>query len=140
MAVHPPPSDRFLRSRPSDAAEALLRSAYSYREGGSAWDAFPEEWRRAGRENAKATLWDFLTTIGNHPAAKDLATIRVPVVCSYGARSPDFMVRCTRSFAAAIPGARRHRIRGAAHAAPFDATTNFVELIADTMRTEGSVP
>ena len=129
-----------LRSRPSDAAEALLRSAYSYREGGSAWDAFPEEWRRAGRENAKATLWDFLTTIGNHPAAKDLATIRVPVVCSYGARSPDFMVRCTRSFAAAIPGARRHRIRGAAHAAPFDATTNFVELIADTMRTEGSVP
>jgi pimeloyl-ACP methyl ester carboxylesterase len=129
-----------LRGRPSDAAEALLRSAYGYREGGSAWDAFPDEWRRVGRENAKATLWDFLTTIGNHPTAKDLATISVPVVCSYGARSPDFMVRCTRSFAAAIPGAKGHRIDGAAHAAPFDATTDFVELIADTMRREGSVP
>ena len=129
-----------LRGRPSDAAEALLRSAYSYRDGGSAWDAFPEEWRRAGRENAKATLWDFLTTIGNHPTAKDLATIGIPVVCSYGARSPDFMVRCTRSFAAAIPGARMHRIEGAAHAAPFDATANFVQLIADTMRREGRVP
>ena len=67
-----------LRGRPSDAAEALLRSAYSYRDGGSAWDTFPEEWRRAGRENAKATLWDFITTIGNHPTAKDLATIDDP--------------------------------------------------------------
>jgi pimeloyl-ACP methyl ester carboxylesterase len=122
-----------LRGRPSDAAEALLRSAYSYRDGGSAWDAFPGAWRRAGRENAKATLWDFLTTIGNHLTSKDLATISVPVVCSYGARSPDFMVRRTRAFAAAIPGARVQRIEGAAHAAPFDATDDFVQLIAETM-------
>ena len=128
-----------LRGRPSDAAEALLRSAYSYRDGGTAWDAFPEQWRRAGRENAKATLWDFITTIGNHPTASDLATVRVPVVCSYGARSPDFMVRRTRSLAAAIPGASVRRIEGAAHAAPFDATTNFVEPIADTLRRERSV-
>jgi pimeloyl-ACP methyl ester carboxylesterase len=125
-----------LRGRPSDAAEALLRSAYSYRDGGTAWDAFPEEWRRAGRENAKATLWDFLITIGNHPSAMDLASVRVPVVCSYGSRSPDFMVRRTRSLASAIPGARMHRIEGAAHAAPSDATTNFVQLIADTIKKE----
>jgi pimeloyl-ACP methyl ester carboxylesterase len=129
-----------LRGRQSEAAEALLRSAYSYRDGGTAWDAFPEEWRRAGRQNAKAALWDFITSIGNHPSAADLATVKVPVVCSYGARSPDFIVRCTRALAAAIPGARTHRIEGAAHAAPFDATTNFVELIADTIRREGSVP
>ena len=122
-----------LRHRPSDAAEALLRSAYSYREGGTAWDTFPEEWRRAGRENAKPALWDFLTTIGNHPTAKDLTTISAPVVCSYGARSPDFMVRCTRTFAAAIPGARLQRIEGAAHAVFFDARDNFVQLIGDTM-------
>lgn len=128
-----------LGGRPGDAAEALLRSAYSYRDGGSAWDAFPEEWRRAGRENAKPTLWDFITTIGNHPSAADLATVRVPVVCSYGGRSPDFMVRCTRSLAAAIPGARTHRIEGAAHAAPFDATHDFVQLISDTVRRESSV-
>jgi pimeloyl-ACP methyl ester carboxylesterase len=125
-----------LRGRPSDAAEALLRSAYSYRDGGTAWDAFPEEWRRAGRDNAKATLWDFLITIGNHPSAMDLASVRVPVVCSYGSRSPDFMVRRTRSLASVIPGARTHRIEGAGHAAPFDATTNFVQLIADTIKEE----
>lgn len=120
-----------LRGRRSDAADLLLRSAYAYREGGTTWDAFPEEWRGAGRENATATLWDFLITIGNRPTATDLATVEVPIVCSYGARSPDFMVRLTRSLAAAIPTARTHRIEGAAHAAPFDATTEFVQLVAD---------
>ena len=122
-----------LRGRQGDAADLLLRSAYAYREGGTAWDAFPEEWRRAGRENATATLWDFLITIGNLPTATELATVEVPVVCSYGARSPDFMVRLTRSLASAIPSATTHRIEGAAHAAPFDATANFVQLIADSI-------
>jgi pimeloyl-ACP methyl ester carboxylesterase len=122
-----------LRGRRGDAAEALLRSAYAYREGGTAWDAFPEEWRRVGRENAKATLWDFFISIGNHPSAAQLANIEVPVVCTYGARSPDFMVRRTRSLADAIPAARVHRIEGAAHAAPFDAPANFVQVIIDAI-------
>lgn len=122
-----------LRGSYGDAAEALLRSAYAYREGGTAWDAFPEEWRRAGRENGKATLWDFLISIGNRPSAAELASIEVPVVCSYGSRSPDFMARRTRSLAAAIPTAITRRIEGSAHAAPFDAPANFVRLIADAI-------
>ena len=123
-----------LRGRDSDAAEALLRSAYTYRDGGTAWDDFPEEWRRAGRENARAALADFRNSIAESPSARDLTTVEVPVVCSYGARSPDSMFRLVRSLAAAIPTARTHRIEGGGHAAPFDATTGFVQLIADTMR------
>ena len=119
-----------LRGRERDAAEALLRSAYAYRDGGSAWDAFPEEWRQAGRDNAKAALTDFRNSIGTYPSATDLATIYVPVVCSYGARSPNAMFRLVRALASAIPTARTHRIEGAGHAAPFDAPTNFVQLIA----------
>ena len=122
-----------LRGRQSDAAEALLRSAYTYRDGASAWDAFPEEWRRAGRENARAALADFRNSIGDYPSAADLATVEVPVVCTYGARSPDGMFRFTRALASAIPAARTHQIEGAGHAAAFDATTNFVQLIADTI-------
>jgi pimeloyl-ACP methyl ester carboxylesterase len=122
-----------LRGRDSDAAETLLRSAYAYRDGGSAWDAFPEEWRRAGRENAKAALVDFRNSIGVYPTRADLATIHVPVVCSYGARSPGSMFRLVRLLAAAIPTARAQRIEGAGHAAPFDATNNFVQLIAGTI-------
>jgi pimeloyl-ACP methyl ester carboxylesterase len=122
-----------LRGRQSDAAEALLRSAYTYRDGGSAWDAFPAEWRRAGRENARAALADFRNSIGIYPSAKDLATVDVPTVCTYGARSPDSMKRLVGSLAAAIPTATTREIAGAGHAAPFDATTGFVQVIADAI-------
>lgn len=122
-----------LRGRDSDAAEALLRSAYAYRDGGTAWDAFPEEWRQAGRENARPALADFRNSIGTYPSAEDLASIKVPVVCSYGARSPNGMFRLVRSLASAIPTARTHQIEGAGHAALFDAATNFVQLIADSI-------
>jgi pimeloyl-ACP methyl ester carboxylesterase len=125
-----------LLGRRVDAGEALLRSAYSYRDGGSAWDAFPEEWRQAGRENAGAALVDFRNSIGVYPSAAELGSIRVPVVCSYGSRSPDAMARLVRSLAGVIPTATTHRIEGAGHAAPFDSPTNFVRLIADTQRKE----
>ena len=123
-----------LRGRYRDAAEALLRSAYTYRDGETAWDAFPEEWRRAGRENARAALADFRNSIGVYPSRTDLASVRVPVVCSYGARSPDSMARLVRALASAIPNATTQRIDGAGHAAPFDATTSFVRLIASAIQ------
>ena len=123
-----------LRRREGDAAEALLRGAYGYRGGGSAWDDFPEEWRRAGRENARAALADFRNSIGEYPSAAALSTIRAPVVCSYGERSPANMFRFARALAAAIPAARVEKIADAGHAAPFDATRDFVQLIADSAR------
>jgi pimeloyl-ACP methyl ester carboxylesterase len=69
-----------------------------------------------------------------YPSPADLATVEVPVMCSYGSRSPDSMGRLVRLLASAIPTARAHRIEGAGHAAPFDATAAFVHLIADTIR------
>lgn len=119
-----------LRRRYADAAEALLRAAYSYRAGGSAWDAFPEEWRRTARQNARPALADFLNSIRSYPSASDLESVPVPVICTCGARSPDRMHALTRSLASAIPTARAQRIEGAGHAAPFDATANFVQVIA----------
>jgi pimeloyl-ACP methyl ester carboxylesterase len=122
-----------LLGRQTDAAETLLRAAYAYRDGGSAWDSFPEEWRRAGRENARAALIDFRNSIGVYPSAKALAAVEMPVVCTYGTRSPDSMSRLVKSLAAAIPTGRTHRIDGAGHAAPFDATENFAQVIADAI-------
>jgi pimeloyl-ACP methyl ester carboxylesterase len=95
---------------------------------------FPEEWRRIGRENARAALANFRNSIATYPSAADLTTVEVPVVCTYGARSPDGMVRLVRSLASAIPTARMHRIEGAGHAAPFDAPATFVELVDDILR------
>jgi pimeloyl-ACP methyl ester carboxylesterase len=128
------------RGRHADAAEILLRSAYAYRHGGTAWDAFPQEWRHAGRDNGRAALADLANSIRNYPTAADLATISVPVLCSYGERSPAFMRPLVTSLAAAIPGATTREIAGAAHAAAFDAPDAFVGLIADAMTRGGRTP
>ncbi|HEX4983147.1 MAG TPA: alpha/beta hydrolase, partial [Ilumatobacteraceae bacterium] len=122
-----------LRRRHGDAAEALLRAAYTYRDGATAWDDFPEAWRWIARQNAKAALADFRNSIGTYPTRAELATIKVPVMCTYGARSPNTMARLVRSLATAIPTATTRQIEGAGHAAPFDATSNFVQLIADAI-------
>lgn len=122
-----------LRGRYGDAADALLRAAYAYRDGGTAWDVFPAEWRQAARDNARPALADFRNSIGTYPSRADLATVEVPVVCTYGERSPDTMVRDVRSLAAALPNGRTQQIDGAGHAAPFDATANFVQVVADTL-------
>ena len=126
-----------VRGRQRDAAEVLLRSAYSYADGRSAWDAFPEEWRQAGRENAGAALADFRNSIRAYPAAGDLASIHIPVVCSYGARSPRSMSRLVRALATAIPTATTCELEGAGHAAPFDAPDEFVKLVAAALAEPG---
>lgn len=123
-----------LRGRHGDAVEVLLRTTYTYTDGTSAWDAFPAAWQQIARENATAALADFRNSIVAYPTAPDLATIETAVVCSYGSRSPNSMVGLVRSLAAAIPTATVRQIDGAGHAAPFDATTNFVRLIADSIR------
>ena len=122
------------RGQHYEAAAVFLRFAYAYREGGTAWDAFPEEWRRIVRENAKAALADIRIAIGGYPSPKELATIRPPVVCTYGARSAETMARVTRSLARAIPTAKVSEIQGAGHAAAFDAPTSFVQVILDAIR------
>ena len=122
------------RGRESAAVETLLRSVYAYRDGGTAWDAFPEQWREVSRQNARAALADLRNSIAVYPTAADLARVEVPVVCTYGARSPDSMCRLVESLASAIPTATLRRIEGAGHAAPFDATSTFVDVIVDAIR------
>ena len=122
-----------LRGRYADAAETLLRAAYRHRDGSSSWDAFPDQWRRVARDNARAALQDFRNSIGDYPSAAELATITVPVVCSHGTLSPDNIAGLTRSLAAVIPTARVRRVEGAGHAAAFDAPGAFVRLVDDVI-------
>jgi pimeloyl-ACP methyl ester carboxylesterase len=65
------------RDRYPEAAETLLRWVYAYRDGGSAWDAFPEQWRQTARENGRSVVADLKGTMGGCPSAQDLATIDV---------------------------------------------------------------
>ena len=120
--------------RYAQAAETLLRWVYSYREGGSAWDAFPEQWRQTARDNGRSVVADLRATMGGYPRARDLAAITAPVVCTYGSRSRNYMRAVTRSLAQAIPTASVQEIDGTAHAVPFDAPGSFAQVIVEAMR------
>jgi len=122
------------RGRYPDAAETLLRWVYAYRDGGSAWDAFPEQWRQTARNNGRSVVADLKSSLGGYPRARDLATITAPVVCTYGSRSRSYMRAVTRSLAQAIPAATVREIGGAAHAVAFDAPGNFAQVIAEVIR------
>jgi pimeloyl-ACP methyl ester carboxylesterase len=122
------------RGRYPQAAETLLRWVYSYRDGGSAWDAFPEQWRQAARENGRSVVADLKSSMGGYPRGQDLATITAPVVCTYGSRSRSYMRPLTRSVAGAIPAAAVREIDGAAHAVAFDAPGSFAQVIVEAMR------
>jgi pimeloyl-ACP methyl ester carboxylesterase len=121
------------RRRYPEAAAAFLRFAYTYRDGGSAWDRFPEEWRQTVSDNAEAALNDIRIAIGGYPTTNELASVNSPVVCSCGSRSASTMVRVTRKLAGVIPTATFYRIEGAGHAASFDAPTNFAKLIIEVV-------
>jgi pimeloyl-ACP methyl ester carboxylesterase len=123
-----------LRGKHADAAETFLRFAYSYQDGGTAWEAFPEEWRRTARDNAKAALTDIRMGIDGYPPTSQLATITRPIVLTCGSRSHTTLKRIASSLAAAIPGARAQEIESAGHAAAFDAPVRFAQVIADAAR------
>jgi pimeloyl-ACP methyl ester carboxylesterase len=121
------------RGRHSDAVAVFLRFAYSYRDGGSAWDEFPEEWRHTASDNAQAALADIRVAIGSYPSARQLGALARPVVCSYGERGARTLMTVARALGRAIPTATVKQIPAAGHAAPFDAPSRFAEVILETL-------
>jgi pimeloyl-ACP methyl ester carboxylesterase len=119
------------RGRYPEAAETLLRWVYSYRDGGTAWDAFPEQWRQTARGNGRSVVADLKSSMGGYPRVTALATITAPVVCTYGSRSRGYMRAVTRSLAKAVPTATVREIGGTAHAVQFDAPGAFTQVIAE---------
>lgn len=128
------------QGRYGDAAEHLLRYVYAYSDGGSAWDAFPEQWRRIARVNGRCVVADLWATLGSYPARARLAQMSPPVVCTHGSRSRTYMRATTQSLAKAIPTATLRQVDGAAHAVSFDAPGSFAHIIADAMHAAEAAP
>lgn len=121
------------RGRYAEAASVFLRFAYTYRDGASAWDSFPDEWRTTALENAEVALDDITIAVGAYPSRKQLAAIRRPVWCTCGERSTSTIVAVTRTLAGVIPTATFHQIPGAGHAVAFDAPVDFVKVVAEAV-------
>jgi pimeloyl-ACP methyl ester carboxylesterase len=119
------------RGRKADAVEAFLRFAYSYRDGGSAWDQFPEAWRVLARAEALPSLDDFRIAVGNYPKPAELANVSRPVVCTVGERSREPLRRVARTLERAIPTATVRTVPNAGHAVAFDNPAATAELLRE---------
>ena len=140
---HPEPSGlraltrmewRARRGHYDEAAEVLLRWVYGYRDGGSAWDAFPAAWREIARQNGRSVVVDLRSSLRSYPSAGELASIMCPVTCTYGSRSRSYMRAVMTGLALAIPSASVREINRSAHAVSFDAPDNFVTVIRQATR------
>ncbi len=121
---------RLLR-RERRAAEAFLRWAYAYRDGGSAFDAFPAAWRQAALDHAGLVLRDLDIATGEHLTRARLAAITCPAVCSFGERGSPAIAKLVRGLAAMLPQAELVGVPGAGHAVHFDQPQAFAELISE---------
>ena len=121
------------RGRKADAVETFLRFAYAYRDGGSAWDRFPEDWRAIAREHAVPSLDDFRIAVGNYPKREELATIARPVICSFGERSRAPLRQVAHALARAIPTATVRSVPNAAHAVAFDNPAGVAGLVEEAI-------
>jgi pimeloyl-ACP methyl ester carboxylesterase len=119
------------RGRKADAVETFLRFAYSYRDGGSAWDRFPGEWRALARQEAVPSLDDFRIAVGNYPKPAELATLARRVVCTVGERSRDPLRRVARALERVIPTATVLSVPDAGHAAAFDNPAAIADILLE---------
>jgi pimeloyl-ACP methyl ester carboxylesterase len=125
---------RAARGRHADAVEVFLRFAYAYRDGGSAWDAFPDEWRQVAREEAVASLDDIRIAVGAYPKARELAQVTRPVLCTCGDRSAGTMHDVTLALVRSVPTATFRSVAKAGHALAFDSPAGMISAIEDAVR------
>ncbi len=111
------------------AAETFLHWAYAYRDGGSAWDQFPEAWREAARQHAEAVLIDLDIATAEYLSQAKVRSIQTPAVCTYGERGAAAIARLTVRVGDLLPNASVRPIPGSGHAVHFDQPTLFVQTI-----------
>jgi pimeloyl-ACP methyl ester carboxylesterase len=122
-----------LRGRPGDAAEVLLRTTYTYPDGTSAWDAFPPNGGRSpGR--TREPLWRTSATRSSPIPPRRISR---PSPSPSSAATAHAAGRAWSASSARLPPPSPPRqpgkSTGPAMQHPFDATTNFVRLITDSI-------
>lgn len=138
LAVNPTPDAEEMLGRvlelvrqrqPSEAAEAFVRWAVSYRTGGSAIDRFDPALVQSLLDNAETMLAEMQSGSGEELTSERLEKITCPVTCLVGELTQESFVACTDRLLRRLPKARLIRIANAAHAIHFDQPERFVEAV-----------
>jgi pimeloyl-ACP methyl ester carboxylesterase len=114
--------------RGREAAEAFMRFVFSYRAGGSAFDAFDPGLRESMLANAP-TLMPEVSAASGEVTVEQLRGIACPVTCLLGELSHEVFVTATDRLVQLIPRARVTKIPGAPHAMHIDQPERFVDAV-----------
>lgn len=115
------------------AAERFNR--WTYGSGGTGYDAWPEAWRAATRENASTICAEIDIGTGERVLAPaDVRAIGHPVLGLLGARSLPYYRRSMERIRQLLPQLRVQTLPGANHAMHVDATAAWVDAVARESR------
>ncbi len=113
------------------AALEVFEFALAYREGGSQFDRFPEEWRESMLDAAEATVAETDHMRHAYPTRSGLSSIACPVTLLQGSRSEQTFAKVNRYLKRRMPAARVVEIEGTAHAIHFDRPEEFRRAVLD---------
>jgi pimeloyl-ACP methyl ester carboxylesterase len=117
------------RGHEEKAAYTFFRWASRYTSGGNAFDAYPEDWRRAMLEAAPAIFKESRAGAGGEKVrANEVASISVPTTILCGDRSDPAFWRGSRWVADRIPGSTLVPVSGS-HMVATDAPQEVVSAV-----------
>jgi len=111
------------------AALEVFEFALAYRDGGSQFERFPEEWQDSMLAAAVATVAEIDHLRQPYPSRAGLASISCPVTLLQGGLSEPTFAKVNRYLKRRMPTARLVEIEGAAHAVHFDRPEEFRDAV-----------
>jgi pimeloyl-ACP methyl ester carboxylesterase len=125
---------RRIRRDERRAALEVFEFALAYRDGGSQFDRFPEDWQESMLASAAATVAETDHLRHPYPSRRALASISCPVTLLQGSRTEQTFAKVNRYLRKLLPDAELIEIEGTAHAVHFDRPVEFREAVAAAAR------
>jgi pimeloyl-ACP methyl ester carboxylesterase len=122
------------------AAMEVFEFALAYRDGGSQFDRFSEEWRESMLDSAEATVAETDHMRHPYPTRRGLSGISCPVTILQGDLSEPTFAKVNRYLLRRMPAAKLVVIEGTAHAVHFDRPEEFRQAVLEAAVNGGSGP
>jgi pimeloyl-ACP methyl ester carboxylesterase len=120
---------RRIRRDERRAALEVFEFALAYRDGGSQFARFPEDWRESMLASAAATVAETDHLRHPYPSRRSLASISCPVTLLQGSRTEQTFAKVNRYLRRLLPNPELIEIEGTAHAVHFDRPKEFREAV-----------
>jgi pimeloyl-ACP methyl ester carboxylesterase len=113
------------------AAMEVFEFALAYRDGGSQFDRFSEEWRESMLDSAEATVAETDHMRHPYPTRRGLSGVSCPVTILQGGLSEPTFAKVNRYLLRRMPAAKLVVIEGTAHAVHFDRPEEFRQAVLE---------